>query len=343
MKVSVDSHDLRDFHRLRGLVAAFAAPDNGRAAGELLVTAAPFLGIMTALVVMVDRGYWAALVLAVPAAALLVRLFMIQHDCGHGAFFTRRSANDLTGRVIGVLTFTPYDSWRRRHAIHHATSGNLDRRGVGDLTTLTVGEYESRSPWQQRLYRLYRHPAVIFGVGPAVQFLLRHRLPGRDELPVAACWQSVLGTNLALLAIAAVLSGTVGLGALLASYLTVEVIAATVGMWLFYVQHQYDDAYWAQGSLWDFGAAALKGSSYYDLPAPLRWLTANIGFHHLHHLNSRIPFYRLAACFAAHPECRIAKRLTLRSSLHTARLALWDEEARKLVSFRSAVKAAPGS
>jgi omega-6 fatty acid desaturase (delta-12 desaturase) len=328
------SYDLR---RLRALAAAYATPSAGRATAEILVTALPFLAITAVLFAALDHGYWPALALGVPAGALLVRLFMIQHDCGHGTFFPSRRANVWLGRAIGVLTLTPYDFWRHSHAIHHASSGNLAERGIGDVRTLTLREYRALSPRGRLFYRLYRHPLVIFGFGPVWLFMVRHRIPAGSVLRERAAWTSVLGTNLALLVLGGALVALLGWQTFLIGYLPTTFIGAAAGVWLFYVQHQYEDTYWAHDAQWDFAAAALEGSSYYDLPGVLRWLTANIGFHHLHHLSCRIPFYRLRTCFAAHPEFRMARRLTLRSSLAAARLALWDEESRKLVGFRAAL------
>jgi omega-6 fatty acid desaturase (delta-12 desaturase) len=332
------NHDSRS---LRRMAAGHARPDNRRAAMQLVNTVLPFVGIMAGLLYALDHGVWAALLLAGPGAALLVRLFMIQHDCGHGSFFASRRANDWLGRSIGVLTLTPYASWRKDHAVHHATAGNLSRRGTGDVTTLTVREYLSSPPWRRFAYRLYRHPAVMFGIGPAFQFLVRHRVPTGSPRREGRAWASILGTNAAIVALGGLLARAVGLDALLLGYLPMFLIAASAGVWLFYVQHQFEGTYWADGRRWSFHAAALEGSSYYDLPAPLRWVTANIGFHHLHHLCSMIPNYRLRECFEQHAEFRSAgKRLTLRSSLKAARLSLWDEDHGALVTFRQARRAA---
>jgi omega-6 fatty acid desaturase (delta-12 desaturase) len=323
-----------DQRTLRKLIAAYARPHSKRAAVELLVTALPFFALMAALFVALDHGWWAALLLSIPAGALLVRLFMIQHDCGHGAFFRSRRLNDIVGRVIGVLTMTPYAFWRRCHAVHHAGSGNLDRRGIGDVRTMTVREYLSASSRERLFYRLYRHPLVLFGIGPGWLFLVRHRIPTASMMREREAWISVLGTNAALLGMGAVLAATLGWATFLMGYLPVALLGATAGVWLFYVQHQFEDTYWAHEPQWDFATAAVSGSSYYDLPGLLRWVTANIGFHHLHHLSSKIPSYRLRDCFRSNPEFRKANRLTLWSSLRAARLALWDEDTRKLVSFR---------
>ncbi len=278
--------------------------------------------------------WWLTLLLAVPAAGFLVRLFMIQHDCGHGAFFRHRLANDWIGRVLGVLTLTPYDFWRRSHAMHHATSGNLDRRGIGDVDTLTVREYLALPRWRRLKYRLYRHPAVMFGVGPAYLFILRNRLPIGFMHGGRAPWLSTMGTNLAAAGIVAVLIWLIGVGPFLLVHLPIMLLAAAMGVWLFYVQHQFEQTTWADGESWSLHEAALHGSSHYVLPGVLRWFTANIGIHHVHHLCSRIPYYRLPRVLRDHPELGQIGRLTLWESIKCVRLVLWDERARRLISFR---------
>ena len=262
---------------------------------------------------------------------------MIQHDCGHGAFFSHRLANDWVGRAIGVLTLTPYDYWRRTHSIHHATSGNLDRRGIGDLTTLTVSEYRARSWLGRLMYRLYRHPLVLFGVGPAYLFLIQQRLPvGLMRGGGWSPWLSTMATNAAIAVIAATLIWLIGVKAFLLIHLPIVMLAGSMGVWLFYVQHQFEFTHWNGNENWNLHEAALYGSSHYDLPAPLRWFTGNIGIHHVHHLCSRIPYYRLPRVLRDHPELRPLGRITLMESLHCVRLALWDETRRRLVSFREA-------
>jgi omega-6 fatty acid desaturase (delta-12 desaturase) len=302
---------------------------------ELVTTLVPFLAAMAALFAAVATGTWWLYVLLVPPAALLVvRLFMIQHDCGHGSFFADRRANDWTGRVISTLTLTPYDVWRRAHAIHHATAGHLDRRGVGDISTLTVAEYRALG-WRGRLaYRLYRHPLVMFGIGPIYVFFLQGRLPIGFMTAGVGPWASAMATNLGIVAVTAPLVWAFGLGTVLAVELPVLILAGAVGVWLFYVQHQFEDMQWYDASGWDVHEAALHGSSYYVLPPVLRWFTANIGMHHVHHLSSRIPFYRLPEVMRAHPELESVGRLTLLESLACVRLTLWDEKLRRLISFR---------
>lgn len=318
----------------RDIVAPYARPDTKRAVTQLLNTGLPFLVLVAALLYGVDRYGWPALPLAVPAAALLVRLFMFQHDCGHGSFFTSRRANDLLGRTLGVLTLTPYAFWRTSHAIHHATSGNLDRRGVGDVTTLTVREYLSLSAWRRLLYRLYRHPLVLFGIGPTYLFVIRHRIPTGNPLRHRQSWASILGTDAVIAAVMLLLVLTAGPRSLLLGYVPMILLASSMGVWLFYIQHQFENTYWEAQADWDFRAAALRGSSFYELPRILHWLTGNIGFHHIHHLSSKVPNYHLRACFEQNAEFWHAKRLSLLDSLRCPGLALWDEEQHALVSFR---------
>ena len=275
-----------------------------------------------------------SLLITVPAAGFLVRLFMIQHDCGHGAFFRHRLANDWVGRIIGVLTLTPYDFWRQAHAVHHASSGNLDRRGLGDVTTLTVREYLALSFWGRLRYRLYRHPIVMFVIGPVYLFVLRQRLPIGMLRDGWRPWISTMATNCAIALVAAVLIWFVGIGPFLLVHLPITLISGSIGVWLFYVQHQFDPTFWAREDEWTLHQAALYGSSYYDLPAILRWFTANIGVHHVHHLCSRIPYYRLPKALRDYPELKGVSRLTLLQSFRCVRLVLWDESGRRLISFR---------
>jgi omega-6 fatty acid desaturase (delta-12 desaturase) len=320
--------------RWGALLAVYHGPNLSRSILELVVTAIPLAALWTAAWVAAGFGlWWLAVLLAIPSAGFLVRLFMIQHDCGHRAYFKSAALNDWLGRIIGVLTLTPHDCWRRTHAIHHATSGNLDRRGIGEVATLTVEEYREL-PWLRRLaYRLYRHPAVIFGLGPAFLFLLQHRLPTGLMREGWRPWLSALATNaaIALLIGAALWFG--GWKSLLLVHLPTLLLAASVGVWLFYVQHQFEQTYWARQKAWNATEAALYGSSHYDLPAILQWMTANIGVHHVHHISSRIPFYRLPRALHDFPELHNVSRLGLLESVRCVGLSLWDEGARRLISF----------
>lgn len=323
-----------DSRALMRNLAPYREPSTARSVLELAITAVPFVLLWGLIWVAVDAGYWIGLLLAVPAAGFLVRLFLIQHDCGHGSFFRHRLTNDWVGRTIGVVTLTPYDYWRRAHALHHANSGNLERRGIGDIDTLTVDEFRARTPLRQLLYRLYRHPIVMFGLGPAYLFILRHRLPMGLMRSGLAPWVSAMATNMAIAILVAGIIWLVGLGPFLLVQMPITLIAASIGVWLFYVQHQFEDTFWEHDRDWSFHEAALNGSSHYDLPGILRWFTANIGVHHVHHLSSRIPYYRLPEALRNHPELQNIGRLTLLQSLKTVRLVLWDEEKRRLVSFR---------
>jgi omega-6 fatty acid desaturase (delta-12 desaturase) len=315
-------------------LARYRSPNTGRSLLELAVTIGPFVGLWLLTWLGVYFGYWISLLLVVPAAGFLVRLFMIQHDCGHGSFFRSKWLNDWIGRVLGVLTFTPYDFWRHTHAVHHASSGNLGRRGMGDIDTLTVSEYLAL-PWYGRLrYRLYRHPLVMFGLGPIYMFVLQHRLPVGLMREGWGPWLSTMLTNLGIAVIAAVLIFFIGIKAFLLVHLPIIMLAAAAGVWLFYVQHQFEGTVWDEDSSWNRHEAALHGSSHYDLPGVLRWMTANIGVHHVHHLSSGIPFYRLRDVLRDHPELGAVGRLTLWQSFGCIRLTLWDEAARKLISFR---------
>jgi omega-6 fatty acid desaturase (delta-12 desaturase) len=319
---------------LRELAAPYSRADSRRGTLELVSTAVPFLALVAGIFYGLDHGIWAALVLVVPAAVFLVRLFVIQHDCGHGSYFASRWANDLSGRIIGLFTLTPYVFWRQDHAVHHATSGNLSRRGIGDITTLTVREYLSRPAFDRLLYRLYRHPLVLFVVGPAYQFGICHRIPRGHPRANRAAWLSVLGTNAALAAIVSLTALCLGWRPLVIGYMPVSMVAGSIGIWLFYVQHQFENTYWESDAEWNFQTAALEGCSFYDLPNILHWLTGHIGFHHIHHLAIRIPSYRLRAAFDAIPAFRQAKSLTMRESLGCALLVLWDEGRHRLVRFR---------
>ncbi len=323
-----------DARALAQALARGRGPDEMRSVVEILITVVPLALLWLSIWAARDASYGISLLLAIPAAGFLVRLFMIQHDCGHGAFFRNRLANDWVGRIIGVLTMTPYDFWRRTHAMHHATSGNLERRGMGDIDTLTVREYLARSRWARLRYRFYRHPLVMFGLGPAYLFLLQHRLPVGLMARGWGPWLSAMATNLGIAIVVAAMIWLIGLGPFLFVHLPVMLLAASIGVWLFYVQHQFEHTYWAHDESWSMHEAALHGSSHYALPGILRWFTANIGVHHVHHLCSRIPFYRLPQVLRDHPELAPIGRLTVGQSLACVRLVLWDEAAARMISFR---------
>lgn len=307
---------------------------------ELVITAFPFAIAWSAMLLALKlEQFWLYGLLVLPAAGLLVRLFMIQHDCGHGSFFRSRHWNDWTGRIIGVLTLTPYDYWKASHAIHHASSGNLDHRGIGDIDTLTVREFLDLSRWGRARYRLYRHPLVMFGLGPIYIFALRSRLPYGALRRGWSPWVSTMATNLGIGVLGALLAWAAGFWPFIIIHLPIVFLGAAAGVWLFYVQHQFDGANWARDDSWSFHEAALHGSSHYDLPRVLRWFTANIGMHHVHHLCSRIPYYRLPEVLRDHPDLADIGRLTLWQSFKCVRLTLWDEEQGRLVAFEEASRA----
>jgi len=328
--------DLPEAERLPGVLQRYREPNLGSSLREIGITFGSFAALWAAMWGLLHVSYWLSLLLAAPAAGFLVRLFMIQHDCGHGSFFRTRAINDWFGRAFGVLTLTPYDYWKQTHSSHHAGAGNLERRGLGDIETLTVKEYLARK-WRGRLaYRLYRHPLVMFGIGPTYLFLLQYRAPlglmrGAGWRP----WISAMSTNAAIAAVVALLMWRIGPGAFLMIHGPIFVLSATIGVWLFYVQHQFEGAHWAHEPAWSLPQAALIGSSHYDLPVVLRWFSANIGVHHVHHLASRIPFYRLREVLRDFPELGNVGRLTLSQSLACVNFALWDEEAKRLISFRA--------
>lgn len=310
-------------------------PSIARSIFELAVTVIPFAALWVATWIFTDAGIWYLLpILWVVAAGLLVRIFLIQHDCGHGSFFASKFVNDWVGRVLGVLTMSPYDSWRHAHAIHHAASGHLEHRGVGDIDTLTVEEYLARSARDKFTYRLYRHPIVMFGIGPTYQFLLRHRLPSGPLFKSWHGWSSTMITNLVLAGIITALVYLVGFWNFILIQLPITILAASIGVWLFYVQHQFEDTFWGDSDDWNRHEAALHGSSYYDLPSVLRWFTANIGVHHVHHLSCGIPYYRLHTVLQENPELKEVNRFTLWESFKCVRLVLWDAAQKKLISFK---------
>jgi omega-6 fatty acid desaturase (delta-12 desaturase) len=322
--------------RLRKGMARYRHKSWSRAGFELLATGIPAsffyaLGIAAA----GAANYAAMLLLAALTAIFVVRLFIIQHDCGHASFFPSRKANDILGFILGVVTLTPYQCWRRYHAMHHAHSGNLDERGFGDIRTLTVAEYRKLPRVRRALYRAYRHPLVLFGIGPFLFFLVRQRLTYYIPKDWRAERRSVHLTNICLAIIIASIAASGGGARFLLFHAPVSLAASGLGVWLFYVQHQFPESYWRKKEDWSHAHAGLLGASHYDLPAMARWLTANIGLHHIHHLDSSIPSYNLHACFNGHLALHCSRRVTLRQSLSNARLKLWDEDQGVMTGFPS--------
>jgi omega-6 fatty acid desaturase (delta-12 desaturase) len=316
----------------KAILAEHQKPSFWRAAWQIVNTIGSYAVLWYLMYLTMSVSWWITLPLAVLAGGLLVRIFIIFHDCGHGSFFKSRTANAFWGFISGMLTFTPYYHWRWEHSIHHGAAGDLDRRGVGDIWTLTVQEYLESSRWKRFAYRLARNPVVLFVIAPLVLFVVWQRFPS----PRASRRErhSVWSMNLAILAMAASLSMVFGIVPYLVIQLTAMVVAGSAGVWLFYVQHQFEDVYWERGEDWDYTAAALKGSSFYKLPRILQWFSGNIGFHHIHHLSPRIPNYNLEKCHRADPIFKDVKPVTLLSSLKSITFRLWDESAKKLVSFR---------
>lgn len=323
----------RDWLRV---LAKYREPTDARSVFEVIVTLVPLVAFWCAAWWALSVSVVLSLCISMLGALFLVRMFLIQHDCGHGAFFKNRHVNNWLGRAIGILTLTPYDVWKQSHAIHHSGSGNLEKRGIGDIYTHTVAEYRALSPIRKLLYRAYRHPITLFVIGPFYTFHLQQRLPVGFMKSGWRYWVSSMGTNLGMAVMAAGLIYLMGLSAFLWVYLPITIVAASIGVWLFYVQHQFEETHYDQPEDWDLHEAALHGSSHYVLPQPLRWLTANIGVHHVHHLYSRIPFYRLHDVLEQHPALDDVRKLTIRESIACVKLQLWDEDSRKLVTYAEA-------
>jgi len=313
------------------IVAKYQMPANGRAIWQVVNTLVPYAALWCLMYWSLGVSYWITVPLAILAAGFLVRVFIIFHDCGHGSFLKSRKANDILGFITGVIAFTPYFNWRWEHAVHHSTSGDLDKRGLGDVWTLTVQEYLESSRWKKFAYRMARNPVILFVIAPLFLFLVKHRFAsaqaGNRER------ESVQWTNLSVLVMAIGMSWIFGIEAYVLLQLMVLAVAGTVGVWMFYVQHQFEDVYWEHHGEWDYTAAALQGSSFYKLPKILQWFSGNIGFHHIHHLSPRIPNYHLEKCHKSEPFFQTVKPVTLFKSFKSLTFRLWDEQHRKLVGY----------
>ena len=316
------------------LVKKYQTAPNRKSIWQLCNSFIPFLIIWYLMILSIDVSYWVTLLLALPAAGFVVRIFIIQHDCGHGSFFKSKRANDFWGMAASIISFTPYHYWRKNHAIHHASAGKLDQRGIGDIYTMTVEEYLNQSKWGRLKYRLYRNPIILFVFIPVVLFVVLYRLPISDKKDFKKFQPSVYITSIVIALIVAGLIWLLGWQTFLMIQLPITFIASTTGTWLFYVQHQFEDTYWSESNGWDYTSAAMRGSSYYKLPKILQWFTGNIGFHHIHHLSPKIPNYLLEKCYKENPDFQKSPVLTLRSSFRSMFLRLWYEDEKKLISFR---------
>ena len=318
---------------LRREMSPYLQPSLWRSVRQLINTLIPYILLWILAYRLLQYSYWLALPFIILAGGFVIRLFIFFHDCGHGSFFRSKKANDLCGIILGIPTLTPYYYWRNSHARHHATSGNLDKRGEGDVWMMTVAEYAPTSFWKRSLSRFYRNPFVMFLLGPLLILLITHRIPLRKA--TAQERLSVYGTDLGIILISLAIIELTGLKAFLLIQLPSLYIGLAAGIWLFYVQHQYEGVYWAREKEWSFTLASLQGASFYKLPAVLKWFSGNIGFHHVHHLNPRIPNYFLPDCFSRIDPLKTVKPIGLIAGLKGLRYRLWDEDAGKLVGFRN--------
>jgi omega-6 fatty acid desaturase (delta-12 desaturase) len=320
---------------LNKIILQFTTPGRGKAGWQLINTVIPYFCLWTTAIILIQQGFslWFAFLPILIAAPFLVRIFIIFHDCCHSSYFKSKWANDLTGYLTGILTFTPYTDWAVAHIRHHATAGNLDKRGVGDIWTLTVEEYIAAPKLKRITYRIFRNPFFLFGCGPAFVFLILQRFSQKGIQHKGRF--GVYLTNLAMLSILLLAGSTIGYKTYLIIQLPIIIIAATLGLWLFYVQHQYEETYWERNDVRNSIKAALEGSSYYKLPKIAQWFTGNIGLHHIHHLNPSIPNYNLQACHDEIQKIQHIEPLGLRKSFKSLRIHLWDEETKKLISFKT--------
>ena len=305
---------------------------------QLILTLTVYIALISFMFVLVLFGYpyWLIILAAIPTAGFHVKTFIIMHDCSHNSYFRNPKTCIYVGRICGLLTFTPFYQWKRDHAIHHASVSNLEKRGVGDVWTMTVQEYKDSPPLKKIWYRIFRNPVFLFAIVPVILFLIIFRLPrrrsGKKELA------SILSTDAALIVIILIFSLFLGFQNYWLVYLPVVILSTISGVWLFYIQHQFRSVYWAHSKDWNSIRAAMEGSSFYKLPGILRWFSGNIGYHHIHHLNPRIPNYNLKRCYNEVPEVREITPITMVGSLRSAFISLWDEESGKLVNYRSLKK-----
>jgi omega-6 fatty acid desaturase (delta-12 desaturase) len=322
----------------REIVAPYERHSDAYSGFQLATTWLPLAALCILAHLAMSVSPWIASAIAVPVAGLLVRTFILMHDCGHGSFFSSRQLNGIVGWLSGVITMTPFTQWRHDHALHHASSGDLGRRGHGDVKTLTVREFVLLSPMARFGYRLLRHPLVLLGLGPLHLIVTQRIRPRGTPIRDPETW-SVWSTNAGIALMLAGAARLAGWGVVIFVYLPAIYLAAAMGIWLFYVQHQFEGTYWQPHGDWDYLSASIRGSSYLKLPSLFRWITGDIGVHHVHHLSPRIPNYRLRQCHDENAVFHSVTTLTPTDTLRTFRLALWDEDRRRLVSFADAESA----
>jgi len=317
-------------------IGKYQTPDTWKSIWQILNTLIPYLGLWALIVYSLSISYWITAFLAVLAAGFLVRLFIIFHDCGHGSFFKSQKASTAVGVIFGIFTFTPYFNWHKKHMKHHATVGNLDKRGEGDVWTMTADEYLKSSKWKRIQYRVYRHPITMFGVGALYVFLGENRITNKSMSKKEKL--NVYITNFGLVVIFALMSWAIGFFAFLIIQVSILYIAAISGFWLFYLQHQFEDVTWVRNNDWNYREIALEGSSFVKFPKILQWFSGNIGYHHIHHINARIPNYKLEKCYKENPIFNEIEPVTFLKSLKTLKLRLWDEKKQKLIGFKDLLR-----
>jgi omega-6 fatty acid desaturase (delta-12 desaturase) len=314
------------------VIMKYNHPDLRKSIWQICNSVIPYLFMWYLMYRSLAYSYWFTLMLSIVASGFLIRIFIIFHDCGHRSFFVSKRASNIVGMIMGIIAFTPFFKWHDQHRIHHSTSGNLDKRGIGDVWTMTLEEYEKSSLRQRFFYRAFRNPFIMFTLGPVLVIFFQNRITTKDQTRLAK--RNVYFTNIFLLFVCALMSLLIGLKAFLLIQLPILLIGHSMGLWLFYIQHQFDDVSWERENKWDYKIAAIRGSSFLKLPAILQWFTGNIGFHHVHHLSSRIPNYNLEKCHKENEIFKDVKPIVLFSTFRVLTLGLWDEANRQMISFR---------
>lgn len=315
------------------IISKYNFPDPIKSWWQIINSVVPYIALWFAMIWSLQISYWLTLLLSIFAAGFMIRIFIIFHDCGHGSFFKSKQLNLIVGIITGLIAFTPYHKWHHQHKEHHATVGNLDKRGAGDIITLTIEEYTKLSKWERFKYRFYRHPIFLLGIAPLLLFLVKNRLTEKYMNRRERIY--IYLTNLTLFVAIGLIIWAIGWRAYLLIQIPVIYIAAVHGVWLFYVQHQYEHVVWTRANHWDYKEMALDGSSYFKLPSVLQWFTGNIGFHHIHHLSPRIPNYKLPICQKENKIFQEIKPITFFSSLRSLSLRLWDEKRKRMVGFKA--------